>query len=190
MPRPEPPIKTDMSLETFLSFELGSKEKHELVGGQVFLMAGGTRRHNRIAVRLGSLIEHNSQHSRCLVAIADTFVLANNALYYPDVMVYCEPEDDPRIVKNPCLIVEVLSDRTAETDRGEKWLNYQTLRSLQMYVLLEQDTMRAEVFKRTFPDRGRGVEGSWLYEKVESGVLRLSCVDLEIALTDIYSRLE
>lgn len=182
MPRLEPPIKTEVSLEAFLEFEFGSEEKHELVNGQVFLMAGGTRRHNRIAVRLGSLIENASQDSSCLVAIADTLVLANNAPYYPDVMVYCSPEDDPRIVKKPCLVVEVLSTRTAETDRGEKWLNYQTLGSLQVYVLLEQDTQRAEVFRRA--------EDGWRYEKIESGVLKLPCVDLEVKLEDIYSRLE
>nr|WP_279381109.1 Uma2 family endonuclease [Meiothermus sp. CFH 77666] len=75
-----------------------------------------------------------------------------------------------------------MSDRTAETDRGEKWLNYQTLSSLQMYVLLEQTTPRAEVFRR--------VEGGWFYEKIESGMLRLSCIDLEVTLEDIYSRLD
>jgi Uma2 family endonuclease len=96
-------------------------------------------------------------------------------------MVYCQPEEDLRVVKKPCLIVEVLSDRAAEIDRGEKWLNYQTIPSLQMYVLLEQDTIRAEVFRR--------VEGGWFYERIESGTLKLPCVDLEIALEDIYSRL-
>lgn len=182
MPRQEPPVKSDLTLEEFLHFETGSEAKHEYVQGQIFLMAGGTRRHNRIAVRLGSLIENQAQKTSCLVAIADTIVQAGNALYYPDVMVYCQPEEDLRLVKKPCLVVEVLSGRTAETDRGEKWLNYQTLPSLQMYVLLEQDTMRAEVFRR--------VEGGWFYERIENGPLRLPCVDLEVELEEIYSRLE
>jgi len=181
MPRQEPPVKTVLSLEEFLHFEAGSNAKHEYVQGQIFLMAGGTRRHNRIAVRLGSSIENKAQQTSCLVAIADTIVQAGDALYYPDVMVYCQPEEDLRVVKKPCLIVEVLSDRTAEIDRGEKWLNYQTIASLQMYVLLEQDTIRAEVFRR--------VEGGWFYERIESGTLKLTCVDLEIALEDIYTRL-
>ncbi len=182
MPRLEPPVRKDLTAEEFLHFEFGSEEKHEFVQGQIFRMAGGTRRHNRIAVRLGSLLENQSQNTHCLVAIADTLVQAADALYYPDVMLYCEREEDSRVVKKPCLIVEVLSDRTAETDRGEKWLNYQTLSSLQMYVLLEQTTPRAEVFRR--------VEGGWFYEKIESGMLRLSCLDLEVALEKIYSRLD
>ncbi len=182
MPRQEPPVKTDLPLEEFLRFEASSDARHEYVRGQIFLMAGGTRRHNRIAVRLGSLIENQAQPTSCLVAIADTIVQAGNALYYPDAMVYCQPEEDPLLVKKPCLVVEVLSDRTAETDWGEKWLNYQTLPSLQIYVLLEQDTLRAEVFRR--------VEGGWFYERIESGPLRLPCVDLEVGLEDIHSRME
>ncbi|MDX2004320.1 MAG: hypothetical protein SFU83_03495 [Meiothermus sp.] len=51
-----------------------------------------------------------------------------------------------------------------------------------MYVLLEQDTMRAEVFRRA--------ESGWLYERIENGSLRLPCANLEVALSDIYSRLE
>jgi Uma2 family endonuclease len=63
MPCPQPPIRTAVSPEEFLEYEFGSEETHELVNGLVFLMAGGSRRHHRIAVRFGSLIENNSQNS-------------------------------------------------------------------------------------------------------------------------------
>ncbi|MBF6595601.1 MAG: Uma2 family endonuclease [Thermaceae bacterium] len=182
MPRPLPPIKTEVSLEQFLEFEFSSREKHEFVDGQIFLMAGGTRRHNRIAVRLGTQLEAASEGTSCLVAIADTLVWANGETYYPDVMIYCENEDDSRMVKWPCVVVEVLLKGTADIDRGEKWLNYQTLESLQAYVLLEQETSRAEIYRRT----GDG----WHCERLEAGgILRLPCVGLEVALDVIYSRL-
>ena len=182
MPRAAPALNTEISLEQFLEFEAGSKERHEWVGGQVFLMAGGYRRHNRIAVRLGSKAENASENTSCLVAIADTLVWANGATYYPDVMVYCEDEDNSRLVKHPCVLVEVLSKSTEDIDRGEKWLNYQTLESLQAYVLLEQETPRAEVFRR--------VEGEWRYERIEAGgVLKLPCIDLELPLDEVYARI-
>ena len=151
--------------------------------GQIFLMAGGTRRHNRIAVRLGTRLEEASENTSCLVAIADTLVWANGETYYPDVMIYCESEGDPRLVKRPCVLVEVLSKKTEDIDRGEKWLNYQTLDSLQAYMLLEQETPRAEIYRRT--------ADGWRYERIEAGgVLKLPCVGLEVALDDIYSRLD
>lgn len=182
MPRISQPVKTDVSLEQFLEFEQISRERHEFVNGQVFQMAGGTRRHNRIAVRLGTQAENASQNTSCLVAIADTLVLANGVTYYPDVMVYCESEDDPRLVKYPCVLVEVLSKATEDVDRGEKWLNYQTLSSLQAYVLLEQENPRAEIF--------RPATDGWHYERIEAdGTLKLPYLNLEVVLRDIYSRL-
>jgi Uma2 family endonuclease len=172
-----------VSLEQFLEFEAGSPERHEWVDGQVFLMAGGHRRHNRIAVRLGTRAENASENTPCRVAIADTLVLANGTTYYPDVMIYCQDEDDPRLVKRPCVLVEVLSKSTEDIDRGEKWLNYQTLESLQAYVLLEQETIRAEVFRR--------VENEWRYERIEAGeVLKLPCPRLEVPLDEVYARIE
>lgn len=75
----------------------------------------------------------------------------------------------------------MLSESTQDIDRGEKWLNYQTLESLQAYVLLEQDTPRAEIFRRT--------PQGWLYKKIEvSETLKLPCVNLEVALDSLYSR--
>lgn len=129
------------------------------------------------------MAENARAENSCLVAIADTLVLANGVTYYPDVMIYRENEDDPRLVKKPCVLVEVLSTKTQDIDRGKKWLNYQTLETLQAYVLLEQDPPRAEVFRRT-------AEG-WLYAKIKDGeLLKLPCVNLEVTLSAIYSRLE
>jgi Uma2 family endonuclease len=181
MSRLAEPIKNNLSLEEFLVFEETALEKHEFVHGEIFLMAGGTRKHNRIAVRIGTFLENQAEETSCLVAIADTLVFANGATYYPDVMLYCQ-EEDQKMVHRPCVIIEVLSKRTEDTDRGEKWLNYQTIESLQSYILLEQDPPRAEVFKRD--------ENGWRYEKIEiAGILEIPCLKTKISLEQIYSRL-
>ena len=60
--------------------------------------------------------------------------------YYPDLLVTCDPNDNEKYFKtNPNLIVEVLSDSTQTTDRREKRINYQTIDSLQEYVLVSQN---------------------------------------------------
>lgn len=106
-----------------------------------------------------------------------------NAIYYPDLMVLCDESDnDPYVKQRPSLVVEVLSESTRDTDRSEKWLSYPTLESLQAYVLLAQDTPRSEVFRR--PAEG------WLYGKKDGELLKLPCVNLEVTLSAIYSRLE
>ncbi|MCX7782373.1 MAG: Uma2 family endonuclease [Meiothermus sp.] len=174
MPRLEPTVKTGMSVEDFLAYEATSSERHEYAQGQVFAMAGSSERHNRLAFELA--MAKKSRERGCRIMLSDVKVQTpSSAVYDPDIMVVCDPSDDhPYIKRTPCLIVEVLSDGSLNVDRGEKWLNDQTLGSLQMYVLLEQTTPRAEVFRR--------VEGGWFYEKIENGKLRLSCVDLEVAL--------
>ena len=70
--------------------------------------------------------------------------------YYPDLLLSCAPDDrQPYFRSRPCLIVEVLSDSTERIDRREKLLAYQTLPSLQEYVLVAQNARRVEVYRRT-----------------------------------------
>lgn len=186
MPRAEEPIKTGLSFEDWLDFEETSPEKHELVDGQLFAMAGTSDRHNRIAVRLATFLESASETSNCLVYALDMKLKSpSDDGYYPDVMVLCDTADQERSFKTkPCLLVEVLSRRTEALDRGEKLRNYQKIPTLQAYVLLSQDEPRAEIYRP-------GADGVWLYETVEAdGVLNLPCVPLQLALSKLYSRLD
>jgi len=47
----------------------------------------------------------------------------------------------------PSLINEVLSPSTAAFERGEKFADYQTLSSLQEYVLITQSEIKIECFR-------------------------------------------
>ena len=65
--------------------------------------------------------------------------------YYPDVMAVCDENDmDDYIKERPCLIVEVLSRSTANTDRREKVDAYLSLPSLQSYILVDSQMKRIE----------------------------------------------
>ena len=64
-------------------------------------------------------------------------------------MLTYNPQDTEKYDKNcPCLIVEVLSPSTEILDRREKRLNYQTLPSLQEYVLVSQKELKLEVYRK------------------------------------------
>ena len=71
---------------------------------------------------------------------------------YPDVMVMCGAvaltRDRPDTVTNPCVIVEVLSEATHDYDRGEKFILYQAIPTLQEYLLIEQDRVHLEHWRR------------------------------------------
>ena len=59
---------------------------------------------------------------------------------YPDVVVACGeiPERQPSS-RLPVVVVEVLSESTAARDHGAKRWAYQTIPSLQHYLLIDQD---------------------------------------------------
>lgn len=63
---------------------------------------------------------------------------ARNYFYYPDIIVTCDPRDQETSdhKRFPKLIVEVLSKSTEAFDRGDKFIDYQTLESLEEYVLI------------------------------------------------------
>jgi Uma2 family endonuclease len=185
MARLEPPIKTGLTFEDYLAFEETATDKHEFVEGQLFMMAGSSDKHNRIAFLLAGRLEQAAHSLGYRVFLLDIKVRTPNDVgYYPDVLVVCDDTDDHPVVKHkPCLIIEVLSDRTEATDRGEKLNNYRLIPSLQAYVLINQNVNRAEVYRRA-------TDGTWRYEVYEDNdVLSLSCVGLEIEVASIYQNL-
>jgi Uma2 family endonuclease len=80
-------------------------------------------------------------------------VTQSNRYYYPDYTVVCgEPQFEVLqgvdSLLNPGLIVEILSVSTSRLDRGEKWLAYQQIESLNTYLMVYQDRPRIEAYVR------------------------------------------
>ncbi|MEM7736399.1 MAG: Uma2 family endonuclease [Deinococcota bacterium] len=178
------PVKTDVGFEDYLEFETHSEHKHEFVGGELFMMAGASERHNRISGKLYARLLA-AEMAPCRSYFADMKLKINEQTsYYPDVMVVCDDSDDHAYYKTkPCLIIEVLSDSTEAIDRGEKFHAYRKIGSLQAYVLVNQHHQRLEVFRLS--DDGR-----WFLEDIlDDKVLTLPCVNLSLSLEDVYAEL-
>ncbi len=126
--------------------------RHEYVNGLLYAMTGASRNHNRITRRLIARLEQHLHGTSCEAFPSDMKVKVQNGddvrFYYPDLQVTCTEEIDRYYNEHPCLIVEVLSDSTQRQDRTEKRLAYQTLPSLQEYVLLSQDSPYLELYRR------------------------------------------
>ncbi|MFN3610566.1 Uma2 family endonuclease [Tepidimonas sp.] len=139
----------------YLRLEARSPVRHEYVGGQIYAMTGASLRHNIIAGNVYTLLRHHLRGSPCRTFMADAKlrVAKQQSIYYPDVMVTCHPQhqqvgSEDFLVESPRLVVEVLSESTAGTDRREKLLAYRTLPSLQEYVLIAQDEALIEIYRR------------------------------------------
>lgn len=176
-----------ISVTDYLEGEKNSPIRHEYLGGQIFAMSGGSEEHNRITLNIASFLNSHLRGSGCKTFMSDMKVnmpIARDTaelFYYPDVMVTCDPQDTEKYYKTrPCLIVEVLSPSTQNLDRREKRLNYQSLPSLQEYVLVSQTEMKVEVYRRN-------AKGDWSLEILElDDSLELNSVGLTLTMAEIY----
>lgn len=176
-----------VSPEDYLRLEAQSPARHEYVAGEIYAMTGASIRHNLIAGSIYAALRSHLKSSPCRVMMEGVklHLARDNAYYYPDVMVSCDPRLEKLsaadvVVEQPVVIVEVLSESTAGIDRREKMSAYRRLSSLKEYVLVEQDSRQVEVFRRI---------GDVGWEQVildGADVLELSSLEFRLTLDEIY----
>jgi Uma2 family endonuclease len=159
--------RSQMTADEYLAWEREQPVRHEFYRGEVFAMAGGSLRHNRLCAKLIRILDTQLQ-ARCVVLTSDQRVVAaqRNRYVYPDVSVVCGPAvvepGTTDVLSNPTILAEVLSSTTEQYDRGLKWEGYQRIESLTDYVLVSQAEPRIEHFRR---DRTR----TWVYQFAGAG---------------------
>src|SRR5438477_2136542 len=163
----------DYTFADYFALERDSEIKYEFDAGEILARSGGTARHSALAARMISALG-NTCAPGCTVFTSDmrVRVVATGRATYPDVSMVCgpieyDPEDAARTtITNPVLLVEVLSVTTEKGDRGNKWMHYQRISSLQEYILVSQES-RIEIFRRMAAD-------TWEYLEVQEGNVRLA----------------
>lgn len=176
-----------VSVEEYLEGEKDGRVRHEYIDGQVFAMAGASDRHNRIAGNLYNRLDDHLGDGPCEPFIADMKVwVSETVFYYPDVVVACDRSaSDPYYRKQPKLLAEVISPRTKRVDRAEKLVAYKQVKSLKEYVIVSQDRVQIEVFRR-----GRGDRWSWQVLTEPSDGLKLESVGLTLTVAQVYRRVK
>lgn len=167
--------------------DMPDDERWELIGGRVVRgMVGARLDHKRIVQNMTNamLNRFRATASDCR-PFDETFWLKDKARelqLFPDIMVRCGLVDnEAQSISDPAVIVEVLSPSSEARDRTEKWALYQTLPSLQHYVLVARGKPRIEVFTRS----GR----EWAYQALVGldAMLSLPAVEFAMPLADIYA---
>jgi Uma2 family endonuclease len=175
-----------VSVEDYLSAEEVSPTKHEYLAGSVYAMAGASWAHNRIVVNLLSILDHQLEGKQCAAFGGDMRLRisqpAHTFYYYPDVMVDCSNSQEDEL-DSPAVIFEVLSPATGRVDQGEKLLNYQSIPSARVYVLVEQLQPALTVYRCT-------PGGEWTRELLHDlgGVLELPEIACRLPINSIYKR--
>ncbi len=180
--------QTHLTPEEYLTWERKQPFKNEYHNGQIIAMSGANRWHNCITVDIAVQLSNQLMGKECEVYISQMRVRTSPEIsyFYPDVIVVCgEPrfEDDTfDTLLNPIIVIEVLSPSTAAFDRGEKFEYYKQLASLQEYVLISQDSVRVEHYRR---------EGTqWTHNKLQhlEDTLSFTSIECEAPLRAIYRR--
>ena len=178
-----------ISVEDYLASELRSQVKHEYLDGVVYAMAGSRNVHNIIAGNVLAALHARLRGRKCRPFNSDTKIRVRLPthwrFYYPDASVICRqnPLNDS-FQDEPTAIFEVLSKATRRVDGGEKKDAYLTIPSLSTYVLLEQDSAAAVVYRRS--------EQGFLRE-VYAGretTIPLPEIEIELPLAEIYDGVE
>lgn len=173
-----------MTAAEYLDWERAQREKHQLIDGEVYAMAGGSPRHNHLCANVLRELGGALRGGPCRAFTSDqqVHVPLNGNFVYPDATVICgaiQLHEKSDAAVNPKVNVEVLSKSSEQHERGDKWKDYQTIVSLTNYVLVSQRMPRIEHFRRD-------AEGVWTYRVAgPGGRVELSTGNI-IALDEIY----
>lgn len=181
-----------ISEEDYLTMEEVSPVKHEYFNGEIFQMAGASENHNSIAMNISSELHQQLKKRQCKVFQNDMrlYIEKEGIYVYPDIMVVCGQTELKKYkslenLLNPILIIEVLSDSTADFDKGRKFEHYRTIESFKEYLLVSQKTK--QIMRYTKQN-----DGSWnLMDFIgDSTEIELSSIECSLNTSEIYDKVE
>jgi Uma2 family endonuclease len=177
-----------MSLAEFLRWEDGTDTRYELIYGERVAMAPPAVAHGVLSMRLGAHIEAALRNKRPCIGQSEAGIARpdrDDTCYVADIAVTCSPvERGQQLMRDPVLIVEILSPSTILDDRQDKIPAYRMIPSVQEILALDSTRMVAEVMRR---------EGErWITEIVlgPNGTLTLASIGLAVAMADLYEGID
>lgn len=167
-----------LSVIEFLEWENQQETRHELIDGEIVAMTGGTVAHAGLIVSMSARLFNHLQGTPCRVFTSDLKVRAAENIFYPDVVISCNQQNNNDVFcNNPKLIIEILSNSTSNKDRNKKRLGYQQIESLEEYVLIAQETKCIEIYRRA---------ENWQVSIHAHGTVELRSVEFALSIDDLY----
>jgi Uma2 family endonuclease len=173
-----------MTLDEFLRWDDGTETHYELIGGFPMAMAPPAEAHRMLAVRLVSRIDAALAGRRpCNAQIEAGVIRPDRADTYfvADIAATCATMEPRRqAIKDPFLIVEILSPSTERHDRRTKLPVYRQIATVEEILFIASDGLYAELHRRA--------GAQWITEIARGADARvaLTSVGIEIPLGDLY----
>lgn len=179
--------KQKISIEQYLEMENAALEKHEYYKGEVFAMSGAKIPHIKITGNLFVALANKLKGKKCKPYNSDMRVhIPENTLFtYPDISIVCGEvltrNNDEFNALNPTVIIEVLSPKTKNYDRGEKFKLYRDINTLKEYILIDSQSLHVEIFRLN-------ENNHWELEEYNdaNSFLEIKSINESILISEIY----
>ncbi len=181
------------TLEEYLELDHNSEEKIEFWDGHIWKIENSFLAYSQIK---GNLMFEIGKARRQNNNRIETFpnlrvkVPAYPPYRYPDLSALCgkpkiEMLGKQELFVNPSLIVEILSESTADFDRGYKFTYYKSIESFTEYILIAQDRPHVTQFIKQS-------DNSWLQHEFNAieDKFYLASLDCELELAELYQDVE
>ena len=182
--------------------EYHAEEKHEFIDGHVILynsgdtgiyMAGASPNHQEITALFQFLVNQYLRQAKggllaygsdAMVGVGET-----NRYFYPDLTIPHGPKEylssgKRRVLANPMVVVEVLSESTMKYDLTKKLEAYKSHPTLKQIVYIDSQEVMAMSYMRT--ERAWELDGPY-YNPAD--LLKIDSIGFSAPLQSIYSGL-
>jgi len=187
----EPQLRR-MTQDEFFDWQERQEHLYELVDGipvlPLKMMTGASQRHDRVAVNVIASLHGQLRGGPCRPTTDDLAVrIPSGNVRRPDVTVECGGQGGLRefAVREPRVVIEVLSPSTMSFDRIRELPEFQTIPSVQHILLIDTETPRADLWSRQD-------DGHWLQTKCDGldAKVALPAIGASLALADVFEGLE
>jgi Uma2 family endonuclease len=183
-------IRTAFREEEYLAMEGASPEKHEFIDGVIYDMAGGDDVDAQTGANIIAALVTRLRGGPCRAYSSDLRVWSPEvrAYVYPDATVVCGPversdrRNDRLSVRNPVVVVEVVSPGSEDYDRTDKVAIYQAVPSIRDLLIVDSDA-------RTVEHHARAENGTWSHTVVRDGAVALVGVAVALPLVEVFADL-
>ncbi len=176
-------LRKAMTREQFFQWAETQDGRYEFDGEQPVAMTGGTNNHGLVVANIVSELRNRLRGKSCRMLPADAGGVATvgQTTRYPDATVTCSPvQGTDRLIPNPVVVFEVVSEGNARTDRFVKMREYHDVPSIRRYVLVEQTSPVLVSYSRQDDE-------PWMATSLSTDdTLELPEIGIEILVADIF----
>lgn len=179
------------TLEEYLELDAKSEARLEYRNGEIFDMSGVNPEHDQIESNLNLQFRLKLAGKPCRMFLANTRIKVPSLppYRYGDSAGLCgEPQYETiggvKVLTNPALIIEILSDSTEAFDRGAKFTHYKSIPSFREYLLISTSEIHVTQMLKQSPDLWTHAD----YRTLED-VVTLTSIECRLSLKEIYEGL-